>query len=721
MIAAVIAGIAGVLNYMLKKTDDDICAAAVSNLSGNLSLVSVTADQLMIQEAENLQSIAAYIADQDDPSAWLEDYCPVGGMMALTFTSEGDLPEYGENALSIPLDELKFTEDRECDGLPISDSYQNSSGQWMYALSCPVVRDGATIGQLYGEISWESIESELPSSLYGEDSAYVLLDGQTDNVIAPAKNTNLTEFLTCDSLTSFLNFTGLQDEFMQEVFNQNKQDGQSIMLQCDIQDINHYIYMWPVNDGNAYFLGIIVPTDEIMREIPIVRHTIVFIVAAAFLISGLIIAVILIETVRRQRVRKARDAEREEHNQQLQEALDYAKAANASKTMFLSNMSHDIRTPMNAIIGFSSLLAEDPSNETKVREYTQKITASGHHLMNLINEILDISKIESGNVVLNIEKFSVKKLIDDIEMITRPMTENRNQKYTISMEDFEYDILLGDSTRLTQILVNLLSNASKYTYALGEISFTISCVRVSDKFERLRFVVRDSGIGMSEEYQKVIFEPFTRAESSTTNRVQGTGLGMAITKNLVDMMGGSIEIQSKEGEGSTFCVEISFRIPEEGDRNLPDTGKSDGMYLQNTDLTNTLNGRHFLVVEDNALNVELIAALLEQEGVQCDVAENGLLAVEAFKNHEPGTYDAILMDVMMPVMDGYEASRAIRGLKRPDAQEIPIISITANAFAEDVKKAMDAGMNAHLSKPINSEALRQTLLPLMSETNKSRH
>lgn len=716
MTAAVIVGIASAVHYMLQKTDDDICAAAVSNLSGNLSLVSANADQMMEREAKNLQRIADYAATRENPEAWIRDYCTTDGMTALVFVREGDSLEDAEDALMIPVSDLDFTDGKESGGIPISKSYQNDEGQWMYAMSCPVVCDGRSVGTLYGEVIWQSIEEGIPSGLYGEDSVLLLLDGLSDYVIVRPEDTNLTEFLSCDSLDSFLTLTQVQDDFMREIFHQNRQDGQSVMFQCDVDGESHYIYMWPVNDGSAYFLGL-VPTDEIMKEIPIVRHTIMFVVLSACLVSGLVIAVILIESIRRQRVRKARDEEREVHNKQLQEALDYAKAANASKTMFLSNMSHDIRTPMNAIIGFSSLLAEDPSNEEKVKAYTQKITASGHHLMNLINEILDISKIESGNVVLNIEKFSVKKLIDEIEMITRPMTETRNQKYTISMENLEYDVLLGDATRLTQIIVNLLSNASKYTYALGEISFNISCVKVSDKFERLRFVVKDSGVGMSEDYQKVIFEPFSRAENSTTSGVQGTGLGMAITKNLVDMMGGSIEICSKEGEGSTFSVEISFRVPESDDVNAYDTHLTNVVSQQNSEkIEGSLEGAHFLVVEDNVLNVELIVALLEQEGVCCDVAANGLLAVEAFKDHEPGTYDAILMDVMMPVMDGYEASRTIRGLEREDAKEIPIIAITANAFAEDINKALNAGMNAHLSKPLNSEALRKVLLPLMGHS-----
>ena len=709
--AVVIAAAFGSLNYIFEKTDDDICAAAVSNLSGNLSIVSAAEDRMMEKEAENLQKIAAYIADKEDPEDWIEEYCAIDGMMPLAFVDENNTAVDG--GLSIPLDELEFTDEAENDSLLISKSYQDSDGNWLYAMACPVVYDGQSIGRLYGEVAWASIESVVSDSLYGDGSVLVLMDGLTDSVVVPPKDTLLTEFVNCDSLDSFLAAAQMQDDFMKEIFHQSAQEGQSIMFQCDIDGVSHYIYMWPVNDDIAYMLGM-VPTDTIMQEVPIVRHTIKFVITVIGLVSGLIIAIILIETIRRQRIQKVRAAEREAHNVQLQEALDYAKAANASKTMFLSNMSHDIRTPMNAIIGFSSLLANDPSNEEKVKEYTQKITSSSQHLMNLINEILDISKIESGNVVLNIETFSVEKFVNDIEMMTRPMMEAKNQKYEICLGNMTYDALMGDVTRLTQIMVNLLTNASKYTQSYGEISWSIDCVRVSDKYQRLRFEVKDTGIGMSEDYQKIIFEPFTRAESSTTNKVQGTGLGMAITKNLVDMMGGAIEIHSKEGKGSTFAVEITFRVSENENKAFSDKASSAiSVKMELPDMNGTLEGRHFLIAEDNALNMEIIQALLEAEGVQCDMAENGQEAVDIFAKHEPGTYDAILMDVMMPVMDGYEATKRIRSLKREDAQKIPILAITANAFSEDIRKAMDAGMNAHISKPLNPEALRRTLLPFI--------
>lgn len=713
-----VTGLAVAANYMLQKADDDICAAAISNLSGNLEVVSVTADRLLATEVENLQKIAFNVAEKENPQAWIEDYCTIDGMTAVELVMAENLAEDGGGRLPVPVETLDFSDGRTAGGLPISKSCQGKDGQWYYALSCPVIVEGEVIGTLYGEITWRHIEAGLPSRLYGEDSVFLLLDGMSDNVIDESVDTELTEFSGCHSLDDFLETAGLGDDFMKDVFYGNKQNGMSVVFQYDMKGQNYFVYMWPVDDGNVYFLGL-VPMDEIMQEIPIVRHTIKFIVLVACLVSGIVIAVILIESLRRQKMQKAREIEREAHNQQLQEALDYAKAANASKTMFLSNMSHDIRTPMNAIIGFSSLLSADPSNEEKVREYTEKITASSQHLMNLINEILDISKIESGNVVLNIEKFSVKNFINEIEVLTRPMMEARHQKYMITLEDLKYDWLLGDATRLTQIMVNLLTNASKYTHEYGEIFFTISEVKVSDKFERIRFEVKDTGIGISKEYQKIIFEPFTRAENSMTNKVQGTGLGMAITKNLVDMMGGTIEIRSKEGAGSNFCVEISFRVSESKESKTlrPDGDKNMDVVSQKEPdvVSGTLEGARFLVAEDNELNIEIIWALLEAEKVRCDTVENGLLAVDAFKSHDPGTYDAILMDVMMPVMDGYEATRTIRHLKRSDAGEIPIIAITANAFSEDIKKALNAGMNAHLSKPLNIEALRRTLLPLIKK------
>ena len=390
----------------------------------------------------------------------------------------------------------------------------------------------------------------------------------------------------------------------------------------------------------------------------------------------------------------------------MEEALAAAKSANEAKSQFLSNMSHDIRTPMNAIIGFSVLLDRDAGNEEKVREYTRKISAASQHLLGLINDVLDMSKIESGKTSLHMAVFSLPELMEELHTLLLPQARAKGQTFEFCTKGRPAQRLSGDKLRLNQILINLLSNAIKYTQEGGEIRFTVEELpHTSPQFSRLRFIVADNGIGMSEEFVKNIFEPFSREANSTTSKIQGTGLGMAITKNLVELMGGVIRVTSKQGEGSVFTVELSFALPEQTagesvrtrEEALPDGAAP------------TLEGLLFLVAEDNELNAEILSEMMSMEGAQCELAVNGQEAVEMFRRSEPGHYDMVLMDIQMPVMNGYEAARQIRACGHPMAKSIPIVAMTANAFAEDVRSALDAGMDGHLSKPIDMDAVRALL------------
>ena len=393
----------------------------------------------------------------------------------------------------------------------------------------------------------------------------------------------------------------------------------------------------------------------------------------------------------------------------MEEAYRAAKAANEAKTTFLSNMSHDMRTPMNAIIGFSTLLDRDAGQPDKVREYNGKIAASGRHLLGLINDILDMSKIESGQNTLSIAEFSLAELLDELNAVTQPQVREKKQSLDVKVRGVHEDRFLGDRLRLSQILLNLLSNAVKYTPEGGHIELTIlGLPEVSRGYAHLCFKVRDNGIGISPEFVKHIFEPFTRENNTTASGILGTGLGMAITKNLVDLMGGTIGVESTPGEGSTFRVELELRYgaqPAEtgrqGEDVLPATG------------ANTLEGLRVLAAEDNDINAEILEELLSFEGVSCERTVNGQEALERFVQTPPGYYDAVLMDIQMPVMNGYEATRAIRSLDRSDAKTIPIVAMTANAFAEDVQNAVEAGMSAHLSKPIDMAVLKDTLKQLI--------
>lgn len=522
----------------------------------------------------------------------------------------------------------------------------------------------------------------------------------------------------------------------------------------------------------------------------------------------------------------------------LGEALHTARAANEAKSNFLANMSHDIRTPMNAIVGFSVLLGRDAENPEKVREYTRKIASSSQHLLSLINDILDMSKIESGKTSLNITEFSLPQLIDELYAMMLPQAHAKSQALELYTKGSLPELLLGDKLRLNQVLINLLSNAVKYTQVGGQIVLTVEgLARNAQDRSHLRFIVADNGFGMSETFVQTIFDPFAREITDTTREIQGTGLGMAITKNIVDLMGGTITVESELKKGSTFTVEIELaaanraqddafwqrhgitrllvvddeeeicqgvqsamegtgvevsyttdsfkavelaaavhdqkpafhiilldwrmpeldgletarRIREKVGHAVPilvltsydldqakEAGRNAGidMFLpkpfflssfqravaqvldepsaaeEPAKETFSLEGLNVLAAEDNEINAEILVELLEMEGVSCEVVPNGKAAVDRFLQAQPGEFDMIFMDVQMPVMNGYEATRAIRASSHPLAGTIPIIAMTANAFEEDVQAALAAGMSAHTAKPINLDRLKATISQL---------
>ena len=391
------------------------------------------------------------------------------------------------------------------------------------------------------------------------------------------------------------------------------------------------------------------------------------------------------------------------------EALQTAENANKAKTDFLSNMSHDIRTPMNAIIGITSLIRHDAGNKAKVIEYADKIDISSQHLLGIINDVLDMSKIEAGKTVFKYSDFSILDLVQELNTIFHTQIYEKQQTLTIIKENIQHEWVNGDQVHLMQIFSNLLSNAIKYTQEGGKIQFLVEeCETKSSVYAKYRFLVSDNGMGMSADFKDTIFDAFTRAESSITNKIQGTGLGMAITKNLVEAMGGTIDVESELGQGSCFEVLMDLKIAEDRTVALAaqeETDKQDG---------NILQGMRFLCAEDNELNAEILTELLKIEGAECTICENGEEILKAFEQSAPGDYDMILMDVQMPVMNGYEATKAIRRSSHKLAKTIPIIAMTANAFSEDIQHSFAAGMNAHVSKPVEMKVLEKTIRSIKS-------
>ncbi len=388
----------------------------------------------------------------------------------------------------------------------------------------------------------------------------------------------------------------------------------------------------------------------------------------------------------------------------LENALSLAKQANQAKSDFLSAMSHDIRTPMNAIMGMTALAASRPDDSKYVTECLRKISLSSKHLLNLINDVLDMSKIEHAKIVLNREHISLQDLVEQVSTMVKHQAIEKQQNFKITVGEIVHDNFYGDPLRLNQILINILSNAVKFTAAGGNIDFQVEELLVINNRVRYAFSIRDNGIGMSEEMLSRIFDPFAR--SSHVSRVEGTGLGLSITKGLIDQMGGTIKVESKENEGSLFYIELEFEVAQE--KQSISKGK---LPLKDAEF---LAGRRFLIAEDNEINSEILKSLLDLQGAYAEIHSDGAQTVKAFSASPPGTYDAILMDIQMPEMNGYEAAKAIRALNHKDASAVPIIALTANAFAEDVQAALEAGMNAHIAKPIDMDMLITTLQKILS-------
>ena len=392
-----------------------------------------------------------------------------------------------------------------------------------------------------------------------------------------------------------------------------------------------------------------------------------------------------------------------------EEAFQVAQEANRSKSNFLANMSHDIRTPMNAIIGITSLIRYDAGDKGKVIEYADKIDTSSQQLLGIINDVLDMSKIEAGKTVFKYSDFSIVDFIQELDTVFHSQIYEKQQNFTIIKENIRHEWVTGDRVHLMQIFSNLLSNAIKYTQEGGEIQLLAEeCEAKSSAYAKYRFLVSDNGMGMSADFQNTIFDAFTRAENSMTNKIQGTGLGMAITRNLVEAMGGTIDVESELGQGSCFEVLIDLKIAEDRTVALAaqeETDEQDG---------NILQGMRFLCAEDNEINAEILTELLKIEGAECTICENGEEILKAFEQSAPGDYDMILMDVQMPIMNGYEATKAIRRSSHELAKKIPIIAMTANAFSEDIQHSLAAGMNAHVSKPVEMKVLEKTIRSIKS-------
>ena len=389
-------------------------------------------------------------------------------------------------------------------------------------------------------------------------------------------------------------------------------------------------------------------------------------------------------------------------NRQLRVTADIAEKASAAKTKFLSTMSHDIRTPLNAVLGMTELAQRHMDDTSYVQECLRKISLSGNHLLTLINDILDISRVESGHVNINPAPFDVKELVSELESITRSQAAGHGVIFSVQLGELPEQYLLGDKLRLTQVYLNLLNNAVKYTNPGGTIRLEM-WEEHSEDGVLLSCVIADTGIGMSPEFQRTMYDSFTRVSDSRVDKTQGTGLGLAIVKRMVELMDGSIDCVSAEGEGTTFTI----RIPLAAAQGPMPAAKENARDVQSA--AGDLAGVRVLIAEDNDLNWEIIHEMLTGYGIRCERAENGRVCVDLLTAAPPDTFDLVLMDVQMPVLNGRDAARELRACARDDLRRIPIIAMTADAFAEDVQLCVEAGMDAHVSKPIEIDKALTTI------------
>ena len=414
-----------------------------------------------------------------------------------------------------------------------------------------------------------------------------------------------------------------------------------------------------------------------------------YLIAALMVVLIVLFAAWLYFTLQRQKYLELLEAK----NMELETAAKQALAASEAKSSFLSRMSHEIRTPLNAILGFTRL-ALQPDKQNLRNEYLQKISYSSELLLGIVNDVLDMSAIENQKLKLDNSPFKLSQVLRELQSLYSVQCREKNIRFSLNREAFKHDILLGDSLRLQQILSNLLSNAVKFTAADGQITLDVTQRQADSAAQTvLTMVVTDTGCGMSEQMLAQVFQPFEQEDGSTARKYGGSGLGLSIVKYLVELMGGSISVNSAKGQGSTFTVQLTLPYAEE-------FAEKDSITAEQN-----LHGLHLLLAEDNPLNQELCLELLKSRGISSDCAVNGKEALELFTNSDPGTYALILMDIQMPVLDGYQTTQAIRSSTHPQAQTIPIISLSADAFTEDIRRAYASGMNDHVSKPIVPEEL----------------
>ncbi len=593
----------------------------------------------------------------------------------------------------------KHWEDGQYDQLQ-GDGYRcipftTDNGEHRFTVQVPMTRDEKVIGTVCADYSSEKLFSDCLQQLKGEKIFYCLTNEQGEILY---QNGDLSESAEAyeNIFDMVLSMGGKAKaiSFLTEEFHQEESGNEWL----DIGGEKYILCYEPLQNDDSWYIIMLQPSTYLAQMSK-------YVTAYLFIICGLILLAALISIfIWGSRMKSKYEI------RSMEAELDHANVANKAKSDFLSSMSHELRTPMNAIVGITTLAKRSADNPQKTREYLSKLEISTTYMLSLINDILDMSRIERGKIVLYRITFDLYDLIEAVDAIIRQISSQKSQKFDVSVS-VTHNYIVCDKARLQQILVNLLNNAVKYTKEGGNVRLTVQEREATDEKMKLYIEVADTGIGIREEDLQRIFEPFEEASDKEVSGVSGsygTGLGLSISQNLLRMMGSEIRVFSVPGKGSVFSFEIELEYAEESDAFLPKAHYGSW----------NLKGRRMLVAEDNDMNRDMLMDLLDDEGIICDPATDGKCALEMFRKSEPGTYDAVLMDIQMPYMDGLEATKLIRSSNHADAVSVPIVAMTAYAFTEDIERSIAAGMSAYTSKPVDIRELCKLLNKLIVERSK---
>lgn len=597
----------------------------------------------------------------------------------------------------------------ELESLPVADFHepyvtitQNLGVENMVLIVMPIqglTFEGKLLTSNLMGISAEKISSQL--SLKNEkDQIFSNVIFKDGSYIVKTPHNHIED--NDNVFTALENQVHFQDGYSVKQMQENIQAGNSGIVAYDLKGILHYTYYAP-SEGTDWYLTTTIHYGTVSTNVESVRAAITKNSMIQLLFVMLVVFVVfMVYFWQRSR------------NEVLTFEKIQAEESNKAKSRFLSNMSHDIRTPMNAIVGFTNLAIQhefDPDTQ-HIHDYLLKIQTASSHLLSLINDVLDMSRIESGKIHLDISPCSLSDLLSAMNTIVHGQVQEKQQTFAIELSEQAYNYVYCDRLRLNQVLLNLLGNAIKFTPQGGIISVMVSQIDKSHKgYGTYEFRVKDNGIGMSPEFAKKVYEPFEREQTSTVSGIQGTGLGMAITKNLIDLMEGTIQVETAPNQGTEFIIHVEFPLVED-----PDSIKNMEKKEEDSDQID-FSGMRILLVEDNDLNREIATELLNDYGFEIDQVEDGSLAVETIASAGPERYNLILMDIQMPIMDGYTATTKIRDLPNPLCRSIPIIAMTANAFEEDKNHAIECGMNGHIAKPVDVDILVKTLANILNGDN----